>query len=795
MIDLYKYKDTLTFINISIIFSIPIISFIFYKVFKDNMFLVILGIYTIEIINMCILENISIENNYNIYISCIFKVILSCILVDKYKLKRYLKVSIPILSFIYILTLKMKYQYASILAIVINSIILKESIIDKVKDLVIDLQYNKSRLKQDKEYIRQSEQYMTHEYNLQNNYKDKIFKLNTKISQSIEESDIPVFMLNINKEYIYSNKAFKSIVAKDGIDINNFNILSYLKSKFSQGHQIVDTINKINKETSININSYQGNTYRFICTTDIIDEQNVIICILNDITKTTIIQNKLIESEERYKKLMNVLNEGVIIHDGKTITYANNKAIDLFNLCNIKDCSIEIEYIKNKLVNKFRKEFSNNIDLVKSGDEERTITKLETKEGKVVEFITTNLGLNDKNIFISIAIDITNLENAISDIEQSEKTYKLLLHTLPEGIIIIDKKTNRHIYRNETIIEILKSVGIEKFSEVVNRYLENCKYGEFKEFTINSKNNIDISLAVIDRKEDDTLVVVVRTLDYEYKSIRMKEELRKITKKNKFKADFLYNIVNDIRGPIDNIFEANKKLYQNKENYKLESKHIDNYSKLLKQNCYRLIRLSDNIKTIKEIENGNCKLNLEKCDIISLINSIVNYSKSYTDKKGISIDIYSDIQEKIMIIDVEKIEKIILNILSNAIKFTHKYGKINLYIKEDNNKINISIKDTGIGIPNEKIDDIFDSFEQVDRTLSRGAEGTGMGLYLVKKLCELHDIEVYAYSKEQIGSEFKIVINENIYSEVNDISNELYNIPQNSEKIDVEYSDIYIDIS
>ena len=230
MIDLYKYKDTLTFINISIIFSIPIISFIFYKVFKDNMFLVILGIYTIEIINMCILENISIKNNYNIYISCIFKVILSCILVDKYKLKRYLKVSIPILSFIYILTLKMKYQYASILAIVINSIILKESIIDKVKDLVVDLQYNKSRLKQDKEYIRQSEQYMTHEYNLQNNYKDKIFKLNTKISQSIEESDIPVFMLNINKEYIYITNDKINVNKKEYIP-NIIEIINYMKDK------------------------------------------------------------------------------------------------------------------------------------------------------------------------------------------------------------------------------------------------------------------------------------------------------------------------------------------------------------------------------------------------------------------------------------------------------------------------------------------------------------------------------------------------------------------------------------
>lgn len=795
MTDLYKFKDTLTLINISIIFSIPIISVFFYRVFKDKSFLVISSIYVFELITNYILAKNDFKSMYLLYSICIIKLILVAILVNRVHVKKQFVTTIAILSSLYILTLSIKYEYSSFINIIINISILKMSIIDKIKLLVIDFQYNKKKLKQDKEYIRQSEEDVTLEYELQKEYKNEIFKISNKINKSMEESDTPIFMLNINKEYIYSNKAFKMLIGRKNIDPNNFNILSYLKNQFSEGHQVVDIINKINKEVSINIKSIEGNTYRFICTTDIIDDQNVIICILNDITSTTIIQNKLKESEERYKNLMDILNEGVIIHNGDDISYTNSKAIEIFDLYEIEDSNLSIEQIKNKITKKLKKEFSNNIALIKAGAEERIVTKIETEKGKIVEFVTTTLGLNNNDMFISIAIDITNLENAITDIEQSEKTYKLLLHTLPEGIVIIDKKTNRQIYRNESIIEILKNVGVEKFSEVVKMYLENGEYGTFKNFTINSKSNIDISIAIIERKEDDTLVVVVRTLDDEYKSIKMKEELREINKKTKFKSDFLYNIVSDIRNPIDRIFEANNKLDENKEKYKSKSKYVDNYIRLLRQNCYRLIRLSDNIKAIRDIENGNCKLKLEKCDVVKLIESIVKLSKVYTDEKGIRINLSSDIKEKIMIIDVEKIEKIVLNILSNAIKFTEKGGKIHVNIKQEDKKIYISIKDTGIGIPNEKIEDIFDSFEQVDRTLSRGAEGTGMGLHLVKKLSELHGIEICVNSEVEVGSEFEIIINENLYTSSTDIIEKSYDIHENSEKVDIEYSDIYIDIS
>lgn len=791
MTDLYKFREILTLINISIIFSIPIISLFFYKTFKDKVFLATLGIYFFEFINECILMNrFSI-----IYCICIIKLVLIVILINKKQLKKYYITLIASLSSIYILILSFSYEYSIILNIFVNIVILKIIVLDKIKILVINLQDNKKRLKQDNEYIRRSEEYVILEYELQNEYKNEIFKISNKINKSMEESDIPIFILNINKEYIYSNKAFKMLIGKDDIDLNSLKILSYIQNKFSEGQQVIDIINRSNKEVSMNIRSIEGKTYRFICTTDIIDDKNVIICILNDITSTTIIQNKLKESEERYKKLMDILNEGVIIHNGESVGYINNKATEIFDLYDLDEKSISIENIKNKITKKQKKEFYNNIALIKVGVEDRILTKLETEKGKIIEFVTTTLGLNNKDMFISIAIDITNLENAITEIEQSEKTYKLLLHTLPEGIIIIDKKTKRHIYRNESIIEILKSVGVEKFSEVVKTYIDNYEYGKFKKFTINSKNNIDISLAIIERKEDDTLVVVVRTLDYEYKTIKMKEELREINKKTKFKTDFLYNIVNDIRKPIDSIFECNSILYDNKEKYESKSKYVDNYTRLLRQNCYRLMRISDNIKSIRDIESGNCSLKLEKCDVIKLIDSIVKASKTYTDEKGIDIKLSSSISEKRMLVDVEKIEKIVLNILSNAIKFTDKGGRIELNINYENKKLNISIKDTGIGIPSEKIDDIFDSFEQVDRTLSRGAEGTGIGLYLVKKLSELHNIEITVNSELEVGSEFNISIDDSFeYSSVYR-KDTLYSISENSEKVDIEYSDIYIDIS
>src|SRR5699024_922045 len=412
-----------------------------------------------------------------------------------------------------------------------------------------------------------------------------------------------------NKKFIYSNESFNKLIEDYDNEENKMDISKYLQFKFPKYKKLMEEIKKVVTQDTINLNikSYDGKIYRLECFLDTIDDRVVIICILKDITQTTIIQNKLEESEKMYKNLIDVLNEGIIIHDNKNIKYINDKGLEILDINN-NEKEISIENVKNIINKKFREKFLSSIQSVMCGKEEKIINKIELINGNIVELVTTNINLNNEDLLISILIDITELENTIMNIEQSEKTYKLLLQTLPEGIVIVNPMTNKHIYRNEARIRMLKIIGLDKLNESIKTYIKEENYGEFKRFTIDKIKNIDISLAVVKREEEGTLIVVFRMLDYEFKSIQLEKELNKMKEKNKFKTEFLSNVAYDIKKPINTIFEINNKLIDNKGNY--NSENINNHTRLVTQNCYRLIKLLNNIEYVSKIYNGTCTLEL-----------------------------------------------------------------------------------------------------------------------------------------------------------------------------------------
>jgi signal transduction histidine kinase len=132
-----------------------------------------------------------------------------------------------------------------------------------------------------------------------------------------------------------------------------------------------------------------------------------------------------------------------------------------------------------------------------------------------------------------------------------------------------------------------------------------------------------------------------------------------------------------------------------------------------------------------------------------------------------------------------------LNLLSNAIKYTDEYGKISVDLKSDNKNIIVSVKDNGAGMPNNKLDIIFDRFGQVNSTLTKKCEGSGIGLSLVKSLIEMHGGSIDVKSEVGKGSEFifklpilRIQNNENIVAHRESKHTQI-------EKCNVEFSDIY----
>lgn len=787
--NLYKYKEILENINIIVIFSIPIISLILYTLNKRKVMRLENLIYIGEFFIYLYLNSYIIIGNINlISMILILKFVIILTLKEKLKINNFLYKFILILGLLYVCNIKV--EYSILINIILNIIILKCSIIDCIKLFNKELLDNRHDLNQKKSYIKEVKKKIKSEKELQKNYKDEILGVSNKISKSIEESDIPIFILDINKKFIYSNEAFNMLIQDYKNKENRIDISKYLQFKFPKYKNLMDEIKKIATEArgNLNIKSYDGKIYRLECITDIIDERPVIVCILKDITQTTLIQNKLEESENMYKNLMDVLNEGVIIHDNKNIKYINDKGLEILDI-NIGKKEIFIEDIKNIVSKKFREKFLSNIQLVISRKEEKVINKIELINGRIVELVTTNIKLNDEDLLISIVIDITELENTIMNIEQSEKTYKLLLQTLPEGIVIVNPTTKKHIYRNEASIRMLKTIGLEKLNESIKTYLKEENYGNFRRFTIDKLNNVDISLAIVKREEEGSLIVVFRMLDCEFKSIQLEKELNRIKEKNKFKTEFLSNVAYDIKKPINKIFETNNNLIENKGKY--NSENINNHTRLVKQNCYRLIRLLSNVEYVSRIDNGTCTLELRKCDIVKLVENIVKISKTYTDKKGIDISFKSEVNKKILSLDIDKVEKIILNILSNAIKFTDTGGKIDINLYMQNEQVCISIKDTGIGIPKDKTEVIFENFEQLDTTLSRGCEGTGMGLSVVKKLANLNNIKINVESELNKGSEFIITLPNNIVSKNIKLQDKF----AQDEKIDIEFSDIYLNLT
>lgn len=789
IMNLYKYKEILENINIIVIFSIPIISLILYTLNKRKVMILENLIYIGEFFIYLYLNSYIIIGNINlISVILILKFVIILTLKEKLKINNFLYKFILILGLLYVCNIKV--EYSILINIILNIIILKCSIIDCIKLFNKELLDNRHDLNQKKSYIKEVKKKIKSEKELQKNYKDEILGVSNKISKSIEESDIPIFILDINKKFIYSNEAFNMLIQDYKNKENRIDISKYLQFKFPKYKNLMDEIKKIATEArgNLNIKSYDGKIYRLECITDIIDERLVIVCILKDITQTTLIQNKLEESENMYKNLMDVLNEGVIIHDNKNIKYINDKGLEILDI-NIGKKEIFIEDIKNIVSKKFREKFLSNIQLVISRKEEKVINKIELINGRIVELVTTNIKLNDEDLLISIVIDITELENTIMNIEQSEKTYKLLLQTLPEGIVIVNPTTKKHIYRNEASIRMLKTIGLEKLNESIKTYLKEENYGNFRRFTIDKLNNVDISLAIVKREEEGSLIVVFRMLDCEFKSIQLEKELNRIKEKNKFKTEFLSNVAYDIKKPINKIFETNNNLIENKGKY--NSENINNHTRLVKQNCYRLIRLLNNIEYVSRIDNGTCTLELRKCDIVKLLENIVKISKTYTDKKGIDISFKSEVNKKILSLDIDKVEKIILNILSNAIKFTDTGGRIDINLYMENEQVCISIKDTGIGIPKDKTEVIFENFEQLDTTLSRGCEGTGMGLSVVKKLANLNNIKINVESELNKGSEFIITLPNNIVSKNIKLQDKF----AQDEKIDIEFSDIYLNLT
>jgi len=230
-----------------------------------------------------------------------------------------------------------------------------------------------------------------------------------------------------------------------------------------------------------------------------------------------------------------------------------------------------------------------------------------------------------------------------------------------------------------------------------------------------------------------------------------------IIKNEKFKNDFFVNLSHELRTPLNIILGTlqltDMFLEKNHANIKVSmSRHVNT----IRKNSYSLLKVVNNLIDTSKIESGQYRLNFENLDIVYLIEELILSIREYASQRNIGLVFDTDVEEKIVGCDPVEVERIILNLVSNAIKFTPEGGNILITIFDEDEKVKISVKDDGIGIPKDKQELIFKRFGQANNGYTSNIQSSGIGLSLVKSLIEMHDGTIEVISEEDKGSEFII---------------------------------------
>jgi len=412
---------------------------------------------------------------------------------------------------------------------------------------------------------------------------------------------------------------------------------------------------------------------------------------------------------------------------------------------------------------------------------------------------------------------IENVELCIKSkqLEETRDKYRPLLQLLPDSVFIHDN--NRIYYCNESALSL---TGYSNPGELHNkslmqlispdnrnefgRFVRKLQMGNTASNYLQSRiicrgevKNVEIVSTEFMYMGKKALLSVVRDVTHVKKivelerTIKENEELLNDTLAyDKMKTEFFSNMSHELRTPLHVILSAiqlmkvqNEHAGQNNENRCL---------KIMQQNCFRLLRLVNNLIDITKIEADYFEIKPQNYDIVGLVEEITMSVVEYGRNKGIAIAFDTDIEEKEIACDPDQIERIVLNLLSNSIKFTPCGGFIWVNVFDRGDYITISVKDTGIGIPLDKQKYIFNRFQQVDKSLTRQHEGSGIGLSLVKALVEKHNGTISLISQLGSGSEFIInlpcqTIDCQELSQQTDCGNSSYFI----ERINIEFSDIY----
>ncbi|SFM24960.1 PAS domain S-box protein [Methanolobus profundi] len=391
---------------------------------------------------------------------------------------------------------------------------------------------------------------------------------------------------------------------------------------------------------------------------------------------------------------------------------------------------------------------------------------------KWIEYTITNL-LHEpaiKGILLNYH-DITERKQAEGFLLESERKFRNYIENAPYGIFIMDHDGN-YLEVNRTACELtgyeedeLTKLSITDLIAPESLMKAGQSFDELKLTGFTSSELLmkhkDGTVAWIRRDatklSDDRYIVFASDITEKKKAELSLLEAKMLAEDNsRIKSEFLANMSHELRTPLTAVIGFSDILGTTMKG-DLSEKQLG-YIEHINKSGKHLLELINDILDISKIEAGKMELKLERFNTSKVLKEVQESMLPLAGKKNIEVRMINEIDDDEVFADKMKLQQIMLNLLSNAIKFTPDNGNVSIKVRNYDGNIEFSVSDTGIGIPKEKQEDIFDPFTQVDASSKRRYGGTGLGLALVRQFVEMHDGKIWLESEEGKGSTFTFTI-------------------------------------
>jgi PAS domain S-box-containing protein len=352
---------------------------------------------------------------------------------------------------------------------------------------------------------------------------------------------------------------------------------------------------------------------------------------------------------------------------------------------------------------------------------------------------------------------LNNLKEVTSDMKDEKERLEVLISSIPEGIIMTDKD-NRLIMANRKAEQMFQFSSNRLHGKYLLEYINNEDLASMiKEELKSGKKFMQREICIPQRSKKDKYYVMMSSLVKNQigSHLGVITVLRDITHEKELKElrdGFLRTVSHELRTPLTTIIGFMELLYNQKN-----EEQRKNYLNIMMQESKELKTMIDDLLDLSRMDAGRMEMTFEEINICDLLDSLKAAFEPLASNKKLDIKVKFKEEYILVNADPSKLRRIMVNLISNAIKFTEK-GSITLSAKVAKECVEISVKDTGIGLMDDEKEFIFEKFRQVDYSQRRKYEGIGLGLSIVKKLVEMHNGDVGVKSEYGKGSVFTFIL-------------------------------------